>query len=374
MSADRNTGRAGRSGNAAGRTRAAGRNANRPAGARGTPVKRKKKKKSNGYLYAAVFFCFAALAVAAALIYYSAAPKDRKAQEASSQAEQVSSPGANTSSQDTLSSLPAGGSEAESADPVSEAEESEPEAESSAAVSQPEEPAGELKQLQKTKEYEDKVGVKYSIDMSAYEQYVCPDDEEKYVFLVGPQHPLAADFVPDDLIKCTHMRENRPEGYSYIVRTVDMALDAFIKEAEAYGHYGIGVTNGYRSYATQTWLFNSYVDKEWESGRFATKEEAIDEVLTYSTRPGTSEHQSGLCCDMNNVDLSDVSKFNNSPTAKWMEENACRFGFILRYPEGKQDITGIIYESWHFRFVGRTAATEIHDLGITLDEYLADRA
>lgn len=374
MSADRNSGRSnGRAGTAGG-TRPAVRSTNRTAGAHGAPARRKKKKKSNGYLYAAVFFCFAALAVAAALIYYAAAPKKQEAPEASSQTEQVSSPAAHASSQETHSSLPAAASEPESAEPKSEPEASVPEAESSTAVSQPEVSAGELKQLRKTAEYEDQVGVKYRIDMSEYERYVCPDDEEKYVFLVGPKHPLSADFVPDDLIKCTHMRENRPEGYSYIVRTVDMALDAFIKEAEAYGHYGIGVTNGYRSYATQTWLFNSYVDKEWSSGRFATKEEAIAEVLTYSTRPGTSEHQSGLCCDMNNVDLSDVSKFNNSPTAKWMEENACRFGFILRYPEGKQDITGIIYESWHFRFVGRTAATEIHDLGITLDEYLADRA
>ena len=328
----------------------------RTNGARGSSPAKKKKKNGSGYLFAAVFFCLAAIVVAVLLVMNVL--ENKKTDEAESPAESgysaVSEPSAEES--ESASSLP---------------ESSEPETESSAGESQPEESESGIKQPAKTAEYEKQIGVKYLIDMTEYEEYVCPEDEEKYVFLVGPEHPLAADFVPDDLIKCTHMRENRPEGYSYIVRTVDIALDAFIKEAEANGHYGIGVTNGYRSYATQEWLFNSYVDKEWNSGKFATKEEAVAEALTYSTRPGTSEHQSGLCCDMNNVDLSDVSKFNNSPTAKWMEENAYRFGFILRYPEGKQDITGIIYESWHFRYVGRTAATEIHDLGITLDEYLA---
>ena len=356
----------GRNGGANG-TRAGGGTPARNLGG-GTPARgRRKKKKTNGYLYAAVLFGFAALVIAAALIYYAVAPGGRGGADTSSQG----APGETSPREQT--SLPGHASETESAAQISQPEQSET-YESGEDTSLPDESGDRIDQPQKTKEYEDKIGVRYSIDMTEYEKYVCPDDEEKYVFLVGPKHPLSADFVPDDLIKCTHMRENRPEGYSYIVRTVDIALDAFIKEAEAYGHFGIGVTNGYRSYATQTWLFNSYVDKEWNSGKYATKDEAIAEVLTYSTRPGTSEHQSGLCCDMNNVDLSDVSKFNNSPTAKWMEENAYRFGFILRYPEGKQDITGIIYESWHFRFVGRTAATEIHDLGITLDEYLADRA
>ncbi|MBO4277828.1 MAG: D-alanyl-D-alanine carboxypeptidase family protein [Clostridia bacterium] len=332
----------------------------RTTGARRAAPAKKKKKSGGGYLFAAVFFCLAAVAVAVLLVMNVTKGGKEESQAESSAVSEHSS---------AVSEYSSAAGESEPSLPES----SEPEPGSSAEETRPEESASGIKQPAKTAEYENRIGVKYLIDMTEYEEYVCPEDEEKYVFLVGPKHPLAADFVPDDLIKCTHMRENRPEGYSYIVRTVDIALDAFIKEAEANGHYGIGVTNGYRSYATQEWLFNSYVDKEWSSGKFATKEDAIAEALTYSTRPGTSEHQSGLCCDMNNVDLSDVSKFNNSPTAKWMEDNAYRFGFILRYPEGKQDITGIIYESWHFRYVGRTVATEIHDLGITLDEYLAGK-
>ena len=318
-------------------------------------AKKKKSSRNNIYLYTAVIFCFAAIIIAGLLIYNVV--NTSKVPDAESSSPQTSVP-------------EAASSEAEgSKTGESETEESPGAGESSAPV---EESLPESKQPESTAAYEREIGIPYLIDMTEYEEYVCPEDEEKYVFLVTPAHPLGADYVPEDLIKCEHMRENRPEAYSYIVRTVDIALDAFIKEAEANGHYGIGVTNGYRSYGTQTWLFNHYVEQEMATGKFATKEEAEKEVLTYSTRPGTSEHQSGLCCDMNNVDLSDVSKFNNSPTAKWMEENAYRFGFILRYPEGKQDITGIIYESWHFRYVGRTAATEIHKLGITLDEYLSN--
>ena len=94
-------------------------------------------------------------------------------------------------------------------------------------------------------------------------------------------------------------------------------------------------------------------------------------VETYCFPPGRSEHQTGLCMDMHNVDVGKQETFNNTPAARWLEENAYRFGFILRYPAGKEHITGAVYESWHFRFVGRTLATYLHDNGLTLDEYYA---
>ena len=92
-------------------------------------------------------------------------------------------------------------------------------------------------------------------------------------------------------------------------------------------------------------------------------------VATYSNPPGTSEHQSGLCVDMHNqIDTNNT--FDGTPAAIWLEENCYRFGFVLRYPADKQDVTGIKYESWHFRYVGRTAATEMHELDMCLEEYL----
>ena len=115
--------------------------------------------------------------------------------------------------------------------------------------------------------------------------------------------------------------------------------------------------------------YRSHIEFKMQDGK--TEEEAIAVVLTYSTRPGTSEHQTGLTVDMHDVDLNNMRGFNGTPSAEWLEHNAHRFGFILRYPEGKQEVTGIIYESWHFRYVGRTAATEMYEKGLTLDEYLA---
>ncbi|MFR5864844.1 MAG: D-alanyl-D-alanine carboxypeptidase family protein [Acutalibacteraceae bacterium] len=82
-----------------------------------------------------------------------------------------------------------------------------------------------------------------------------------------------------------------------------------------------------------------------------------------------SEHQSGLCVDMHNLPSANIS-FGETAQAKWLAENAHRFGFILRFPADKTDITGVQYEPWHFRFVGREAATEIYEQGLCLEEYL----
>ena len=84
-------------------------------------------------------------------------------------------------------------------------------------------------------------------------------------------------------------------------------------------------------------------------------------------RPGTSEHQTGLAIDFNVAS----STFEKSPGYKWMLENAENYGFILRYPKGKTEITGIIFESWHWRFVGIDVAKEMNALGLTLEEYVA---
>lgn len=258
----------------------------------------------------------------------------------------------------------------------------------------------ELDQSSKTKAYEDYIGIEYAIDMTKYEQYVDPDNASDFLFLVNPDNPLSKDFVPADLVKCTNIREGRPAEWSKMDRTANYALEAFLLEAKHYGFDDITVTNAYRSYASQNSLFTNYVASDLKSDYYCdkcdeyidvsyekskvkngkcaicgeklrrpTKDETTAHVLTYSTRAGTSEHQSGLCCDMHNLPAT-TSAFDNTPEAKWLAQNAHRFGFILRYPEGKQHITGIKHESWHFRYVGRDAATEMFERGLTLDEYL----
>ena len=87
---------------------------------------------------------------------------------------------------------------------------------------------------------------------------------------------------------------------------------------------------------------------------------------TYSARPGHSEHQTGLAIDLNDV----TDNFGNSREGKWVAAHCHEYGFIIRYPKGKQKITGYMYEPWHVRYVGVKLATKIHDSGLTLEEYL----
>lgn len=115
------------------------------------------------------------------------------------------------------------------------------------------------------------------------------------------------------------------------------------------------LVSGYRSYSTQQSLYNKYVKKDGE-----------EVASTYSAKPGHSEHQTGLAFDIGSVDRS----FANTNEAKWIEENAHLYGFIVRYPKDKTNITGYIYEPWHVRYLGVDVATKVKKSGLTLEEYL----
>jgi len=113
--------------------------------------------------------------------------------------------------------------------------------------------------------------------------------------------------------------------------------------------------SGYRSYATQTSVYNNYVSQYGQAS-----------ADTFSARPGYSEHQSGLAIDFSPIDVS----FASTAQFTWLTHNAYRYGFVLRYPEGKTYITGYTYEPWHWRYVGVTTATDMHNRGIpTLEDY-----
>ena len=214
--------------------------------------------------------------------------------------------------------------------------------------------------------YEERVGKEYQIDIDEYLQYIEPEDENEFVFLVNPTHTLAADYVPDDLTDCGYTRQDG-RAVQKLRLNAAKALQAFLAEGALNGVNDVTVTSAYRSYDYQDYLFNLYCEQH--QYKFATREECEAYVLTFSTKPGTSEHQSGLCCDMHNISSAEVT-FAQKPEAKWLAENCYRFGFILRYPEDKTDITGITYEPWHFRFVGREAATKMHEKGMCLEEYI----
>jgi D-alanyl-D-alanine carboxypeptidase len=152
-----------------------------------------------------------------------------------------------------------------------------------------------------------------------------------------------------------------------------MALYAMIQEMSADGAWDIVVTSGYRSYSYQSSLYHgTYYNREKAKNPGLSDEEIYKIIDTYSARPGTSDHQTGLCVDLIEPSKYDLDEtFENSKAFKWLEKNAYRFGFILRFPEGKTDITGYTYEPWHWRFVGQLSAYKIHSAGLTLEEFLA---
>lgn len=115
------------------------------------------------------------------------------------------------------------------------------------------------------------------------------------------------------------------------------------------------MTSGYRSYYDQQYIYNGYV-----------KRDGKEKADTYSARPGHSEHQTGLAYDLNDL----PHDFGDTPEGQWMAENCHKFGFILRYPKGKEDITGYMYEPWHIRYLGVEKATEVYESGLCLEEFL----
>lgn len=140
------------------------------------------------------------------------------------------------------------------------------------------------------------------------------------------------------------------------------AMEAFKEMQEAAKKDGIKITvrSGYRSYDTQVQLYNDYVKRDGKK--------AADR---YSSVPGFSEHQTGLALDISNSKKRSVGTwFDETPQAEWLYENAYKYGFILRYPKGKEDITGYMYESWHYRYIGKEHSKNFKMNNLTLEEYL----
>ncbi len=136
------------------------------------------------------------------------------------------------------------------------------------------------------------------------------------------------------------------------------AGEAFIRMADAAARDGLTLKNisGYRSYNRQNQLYNNYAARD-----------GYAEADTYSSRPGYSEHQTGLATDINSVSQT----FENTAEFAWLQKHAAEYGFIMRYPNGLEDITGFMYEPWHYRYVGVDAAQQIVAEGLTFEEYYA---
>lgn len=171
--------------------------------------------------------------------------------------------------------------------------------------------------------------------------------------LVNKYYQLDKDYIPNNL-------EIIPEEYARSgMRLVDYAKDYFVKMARAARRDGIKIIamSSYRSYNYQVDLYDKYAEQDGKK--------AAD---TYSARAGFSEHQTGLCVDLYDGNL-DYTNFEDSKSFDWMQKNAYKYGFILRFPKDKEHLTGYQYESWHYRYVGKKIAKYIYDHDITFEEY-----
>ena len=177
--------------------------------------------------------------------------------------------------------------------------------------------------------------------------------------LVNVENPLEADFEPP-------LAENA-DMYLFDSRAVS-TLDAFLNAGREAG-YPFVLTSAYRSHSYQRMLFEEKADEYVISGY--GREEAEREAASIVARPGTSEHQLGLAADIVSENYPYLEEgFGNSDEAKWLRENCAEYGFILRYAYDKTDITGIIHEPWHFRYVGTQVARFIMENDLCLEEFL----
>ena len=174
-----------------------------------------------------------------------------------------------------------------------------------------------------------------------------------YLVLVNKEFKLPDDYIPSNLeiISNEYANDNK-----YLRSEAKEAFESLSHDAKDLGYKVIAVST-YRDYDYQNRLYNEYVE-----------EKGIGYADKCSARPGHSEHQTGLAVDVEGSN-NDYDEFENSIEFEWMKNNAYKYGFILRYPRGKEKITGFKYEPWHYRYVGKDAAKVIYEENITLEEY-----
>ena len=171
------------------------------------------------------------------------------------------------------------------------------------------------------------------------------------VLLVNADNPLPEDYSPDTLV-CLYDEERSfqlARADFYLTRETFEAANRMFAAAKEAGLDGYIITSAYRDRAEQQKIFD-----ESEPG--------------LAQKPGCSEHETALAFDV--TVRRDSGEFEDTPHCQWLLAHCHEYGFIQRYPEGKESITGIAYEPWHYRYVGEELAREIHALGCTLEEYL----
>ena len=190
-------------------------------------------------------------------------------------------------------------------------------------------------------------------DKDFYKDLEVTDVSNFNEMLVNKYHALDKDYVAPDIVKCS-------STYAYANNELNKeAYEAFKNMADAAREEGhvILILSSYRTYESQ--------DNLWKQRKTAY---GIKKADAYAARAGSSEHETGLAIDV--AEYKDVNdEFGKTESFKWLQENAYKYGYILRYPKGKENITGYSYEAWHYRYLGVSLATKVYNEGITYDEY-----
>lgn len=197
--------------------------------------------------------------------------------------------------------------------------------------------------------------VNIGLNYDYYTHTKATKDLNTNTILVNKYNYLTEDYVPENL-------QTVDKKYSSkTLQLVDYAKEDFeeLSEAAAKENYTVLAMSSYRSYQYQYNLYNRYVSTD-----------GVEAADTYSARPGYSEHQTGLAVDVYNG-KEDFTNFEKTKEYNWMQDNAYKFGFILRFPKDKVLETGYQYESWHYRYVGKEIAKYIHDNNLCFEEYYA---
>ncbi|ERI91488.1 serine-type D-Ala-D-Ala carboxypeptidase [Clostridiales bacterium oral taxon 876 str. F0540] len=199
-------------------------------------------------------------------------------------------------------------------------------------------------------------------DMQEFRAYVFTLNRPNLLMLVNKNHQLEKDYVPRNLVKAeVSFLPSASDEEMLMQRHAAEALKEMFEAADKQGLKLFGVS-AYRSFDSQQSLYNEKLKSRGKSY-----------VDSYVAVPGESEHQTGLAIDIrgiSSVNNSNAKDFGQTKEGIWVRNNSQNFGFIIRYPKGKENITGYSYEPWHIRYVGQDIAEKINASNIVLEEYI----